>query len=206
MNEAQDTRPLFTVYARVAGAIVGFCVRGDYADAVAYMHAHQAGRATPEPITQAEADARATGGEYAPYAGEGEGTVDADPVEWELALMDDASIIPGLCTVALCTMPATYTDPAWSRAGHQPYRCAQHADTTMHVLAAPRLADATLDPEWLTLYLAHNGDDSTPTQRLSAALMRDAWLTPTERAARKAVARDRYAQRYHGTTWDALTA
>jgi hypothetical protein len=72
MNEALDTRPLFTVYARVAGAIVGFTTRGGYADAVAFMHATQAGRATPEPITQAEADARTTGGEYGPYMGEGE--------------------------------------------------------------------------------------------------------------------------------------
>lgn len=78
MNEAPDARPLFTVYARVAGAIVGFTTRGGYADAVAFMHASQAGRATPEPIAQAEADARTTGGEYAPYMGEGAAS-DAEP-------------------------------------------------------------------------------------------------------------------------------
>lgn len=64
-----DTRPLFTVYARVAGAIVGFTARGDYADAVAFMLATgTARRHDVHPITEADADAAAADRGDAPRA------------------------------------------------------------------------------------------------------------------------------------------
>lgn len=71
-STAPDTRPLFTVYARVAGAVQGFTARGGYADAVAFMLGTGiAGRNTPAPITAADADTANHGstGAYAAYTG-----------------------------------------------------------------------------------------------------------------------------------------
>lgn len=66
---ALDTRPLFTVYALVAGAVQGYTTRGGYADAVAFMA--RSLRHTPTAITQEQADTQHCGatGNYAPYAG-----------------------------------------------------------------------------------------------------------------------------------------
>lgn len=64
-----DTRPLFTVYALVAGAVQGFTARGGYDDAVAFMS--RVTRHTPTAVTQEQADTQHWGatGTYAPYAG-----------------------------------------------------------------------------------------------------------------------------------------
>lgn len=128
---------------------------------------------------------------------------------WEVALLGEA-YQHGMCTVAGCEQVATYTDLHWAAAGHQPYRCAAHADTEHQSCAAPtteRVRAVGWDWGTLSLFLLPSSG-LTHENRYWAALMRDALPTPAEARARRAMAVVRYATRggYPMPEWAAQVA
>lgn len=109
--------------------------------------------------------------------------IDVDDA-WEVALLGEP-YRQGLCTALDCKWPATHTDVHWAAGGREPYRCATHAEFTVHHIAAPRADQVSWRWHELTAFLLP-AVDLTRENAYWAALMRDALPTPAERRAKRA--------------------